>query len=72
MAWPVHEKKKYLWNKGDVKGYEAQTSAREDSIRDNSRKFKLHGIETAWICNNPLVIENIKVEVDDIYEYSVI
>lgn len=29
VVWPVHEKKKYLWNIGGVKGYGSQTSARE-------------------------------------------
>ena len=38
IAWPVHQKKRYLWDTGGVKGYEIQTSSRKDSVLENISK----------------------------------
>ena len=41
IAWPVHQKKRYLWDTAGVKEYEIQTSARKDSVRQNAEKEDL-------------------------------
>ena len=49
IAWPVHQKKRYLWDTGGVKGYEIQTSSRKDSVRQNSGKEELWKVPITWI-----------------------
>lgn len=49
IAWPVHQKKRYLWDTGSVKGYEIQTSARRDSVGQNAKKADLWGISVEWV-----------------------
>jgi hypothetical protein len=53
IAWPVNEKKKYLWDVGQVKGYEIQTSMRKDSVKQNAIKSEMWGVKMEWILNNP-------------------
>lgn len=59
IAWPVHEKKRYLWDIRRVKGYEAQTSARRDSIMQNSDKMIKSKISTIWVSSNEKISDRI-------------
>ncbi len=52
VAWPVDKKKRYLWNLRGAKGYEAQTSARRDSIEMNKGKAKLWSVPMVWVTEN--------------------
>ncbi len=49
IAWPVHQKKRYLWDTGWVKGYEIQTSSRKDSVKQNSGKEEFWNVPIIWI-----------------------
>jgi hypothetical protein len=49
IAWPVHQKKRYLWDTGGVKGYEIQTSSRKDSVKQNSGKEELWNVPIIWV-----------------------
>jgi hypothetical protein len=49
IAWPVHQKKRYLWDTAGVKEYEIQTSARKDSVRQNAEKEDLWKVPVTWI-----------------------
>ena len=57
VAWPVNQKKKYLWNLRGAKGYEAQTSARKDAIEMNEGKT---GLPITWVAEDEVVLEEIK------------
>ncbi len=51
IAWPVNGKKRYLWDAGQVKGYEIQTSMRKDSVEQNAVKSNLWNVEIEWVSN---------------------
>lgn len=55
IAWPVHQKKRYLWDSRGVKGYEAQTSARKDAIKQNGSKSNLWNVPIKWVTNSTTV-----------------
>ena len=60
IAWPVHQKKRYLWDSRGVKGYEAQTSARKESIEQNYDKTRLSVVPISWISTNGKISDKIK------------
>ena len=57
VAWPVNQKKKYLWDLRGAKGYEAQTSARKDAIEMNKAK---NSMPITWVAEDEEVLEEIK------------
>lgn len=57
VAWPVNQKKKYLWDLRGAKGYEAQTSARKDAIEMNKAK---NSMPITWVAEDERVLEEIK------------
>lgn len=60
IAWKPHPKKRYLWDKGSVKGYEAQTSARRDSIVENMDKGKIWSVPMVWVVDGNMTLEEIR------------
>ncbi len=60
IGWSVNDRKRYLWDTERVRGYEIQTSARKDSIEQNSKKFRRWKIPTVWITNDQKILEEIK------------
>ena len=60
IAWPVNRNKSYLWDYENVKGYEAQTSARNDSVSENMVKQERLNLKIVWVSSNEEVIEQIK------------
>ena len=60
VAWPMDEKKRYLWDLRGAKGYEAQTSARRDSIEMNMDKGKLWGVPVVWITDDREIMNEME------------
>ncbi len=69
IAWPVYRKKRYLWDREEVRGYEIQTSARDDSISTNKEKAKEWGIPMVWVSDNEEVLGEIRKATGDSDEY---
>ena len=69
IAWPVYRKKRYLWDREEVRGYEVQTSAREDSISMNKEKAKEWGIPMVWVSDSTDVLDAIRKATNDSNEY---
>ena len=68
-AWPVYRKKRYLWDREEARGYEVQTSAREDSISMNKEKAKEWGIPMVWVSDSAEVLDEIRKMAGDGYGY---
>ena len=49
VAWPMNQKKRYLWDLRGAKGYEAQTSARKDSVEMNIGKGEIWNVPLVWV-----------------------
>jgi hypothetical protein len=72
IAWPVHRRKRYLWDREGVKGYECQTSAREDSIRKNMGKSEKWGVAMVWVAGSKEVLDGVRDATKNIDEYMVV
>ena len=60
VAWPMHQKKRYLWDREGVKGYECQTSARKDSVKENLGKSEIWGVPVVWVAESNDMLDGIK------------
>ncbi|OJI08079.1 MAG: hypothetical protein BK997_01060 [Candidatus Micrarchaeum sp. ARMAN-1] len=60
VAWPVNARKRYLWDLRGAKGYEAQTSARKDSIEENMNKSSIWGVPVVWVVENEDLLKELK------------
>ena len=56
LGVPVNAKKPGLWDVSSAKGYEVQTSARSDSVKENAGKAYRYGIPIVWISDNKEVL----------------
>ncbi len=72
LSYPVHEKKKWIWDQKGIKGYEAQTSARKDSVDENKGKAERWKIPLVWIANDSSILEAIKGLTNNTNEYMLI
>ncbi|MDE1828177.1 MAG: hypothetical protein KGH65_03400 [Candidatus Micrarchaeota archaeon] len=72
VAYPVNAKKKSLWDTNGAKGYEAQTSARTDSVKENMHKSEKWKMPTVWAADNAEVLEGIKVQTARKNEYLLV
>lgn len=60
------------WDREGVKGYECQTSAREDSIRENMGKSERWGVPMVWVAEKKEIQSEIKKVIEGIGEFMVI
>jgi len=72
VAYPVNARKKSLWDTNGAKGYEAQTSARKDSVNENIDKSERWKIPMVWVSDNEEVLSEIKSITGDKNEYVLI
>jgi hypothetical protein len=68
----VHQRKRYLWDREGVKGYECQTSAREDSVRENIGKSERWGVAMVWVAETKEIQSEIKKVIEGRGEFMVI
>ena len=54
------------------KGYECQTSAREDSVRENIGKLERWGVAMVWVAGSKEVLDGVRDATKNIDEYMVV
>lgn len=60
LALPVNAKRRGVWDMRKAKGYECQTSAREDSVKENIGKAERWGVPMVWVAEDNEVIDRIR------------
>lgn len=72
LGIPVHETMHSRWGISKAKGYEVQTNARRDSIKENIVKCQRWNTPMVWVSDNPKVITEIERITNNRNEYLLI
>lgn len=60
IAYPIDEKRKYLWDDDKRKGYEIQTAATKERITGHAELAERYGVPLTWVSWDTEVLEAIK------------
>jgi hypothetical protein len=72
LALPANAKRRGVWDMRKAKGYECQTSAREDSVKENIGKAERWGVPMVWVAETKEVLNGIKQLTESMGEYMVV
>ena len=60
IAYPIDEKRKYLWNDKARRGYEIHTTATKVKIQDHGDRADRYGLPLTWVSWNQEVLDTIR------------
>jgi hypothetical protein len=60
IAYPIDPKRKYLWDDSKRKGYEIQTTARNEVTSGHAERASRYGVPLTWVSSDPDVLDAIK------------
>ncbi|MCW6159783.1 MAG: DUF87 domain-containing protein [Candidatus Micrarchaeales archaeon] len=60
VAYPIDDRRKYLWNDKARRGYEIQTTATKVKIQDHGDRADKYGLPLTWVSWNQEVLDAIK------------
>ena len=72
IAYPVDEKKKYLWDDDNRRAYEIQTTARKENVMANKARNDKDKLKTTWITYDNEIMDEIRKLTDNKDEYLII